>query len=305
MGAVLACIQHDVKKVLAYSTISQLGFMFMALGAGSAEAALFHLTTHAFFKSLLFLGAGVIIHAAHTQDMRLMGGLGPKMPFTAGCFTVGTFALAGGFPFSGFFSKDEIIAVLMHEHHYAVAGFALVASALTAFYVARMLFRIFSGPEQTELHEGPLLMLGPLGLLAAITVVLGFASPAYASFLGGEGRWPEIWVATLSLTIATGGIVLGWWMYGRRGVVVNTRIYKERYSKLYGALVQKLFFDLVYEKAVIRPFFWFADLFAAFDRRVIDAVVNLVAECMGTKRQVRVAIRRLRGRRPGERDRAT
>ena len=187
MGSLLACVQHDVKKVLAYSTISQLGYMFIALGAGNAEVALFHLTTHAYFKSLLFLGAGVIIHAAHTQYMRLMGGLGPKMPYTAGAFTVGCLALAGIFPLSGFFSKDEIIAILLHEEHFAAAALALLASGLTAFYVARMLFRVFSGPAQSELHEGSPTMVGPLLVLAGITLVLGWASPAYANFLGGHG----------------------------------------------------------------------------------------------------------------------
>jgi NADH:ubiquinone oxidoreductase subunit 5 (subunit L)/multisubunit Na+/H+ antiporter MnhA subunit len=184
-GGILACAQHDVKKVLAYSTISQLGFMFMALGAGHAEVALFHLTTHAFFKSLLFLGAGVIIHSAHTQDMRLMGGLGRHMPITAGVFTVGSLALAGIFPFSGFFSKDEIIAVLMHDGHSVVVGLALVASAITGFYVARMLFRIFSGPEQVELHEGHPSMLGPMASASA------GARPPSPSFSAGTACGPN------------------------------------------------------------------------------------------------------------------
>lgn len=275
MGGVLACVQHDVKKVLAYSTISQLGFMFIALGAGSAEVALFHLITHAFFKSLLFLGAGVIIHSAHTQDMRLMGGLGRHMPITAGTFTVGTLALAGIFPLSGFFSKDEIIAVLLHEHHYVSAALALTASGLTAFYVTRMLFRVFSGPEQTELHEGHKSMLGPMVALATITVGLGWASPAFAEFVGGHGVWPEPAVALPSLAIAAAGMTAGWWVYGRRGVVVNTRIYKLRFRYAYGALEQRLHFDGVYEAVLVRPFFAVAEVLARFDRGVLDGVVNL------------------------------
>jgi len=274
MGGALACAQHDVKKVLAYSTISQLGFMFLALGAGSAEAALFHLTTHAFFKSLLFLGAGVIIHAAHTQDMRLMGGLGRSMPITAGTFTVGTLALAGVFPLSGFFSKDEIIAVLLHEGHAVVAGMALTASAITAFYVARMLFRVFSGPQQSELHEGHWTMLAPMGALAGITVLLGWASPAFAGFLGGHGQWPELAVAIPSLTVAAAGLTAGWWMYGRRGVVVNTRIYKQRFSHVFGALDQRMYFDWLYDAALIRPYFALSGALADFDRNVLDGVVN-------------------------------
>jgi len=281
LGGVLACVQHDVKKVLAYSTISQLGYMFMALGAGSAEAALFHLTTHAFFKSLLFLGAGVIIHAAHTQDMRLMGGLGRRMPITAGTFTVGTLALAGVFPFAGFFSKDEIVAVLLHEGHFGVLALALVASALTGFYVARMLFRVFSGPEQTELHEGHASMLAPMVVLASITVVLGWASPAFAEFLGGHGQWPELVVALPSLTVAGLGMATGWWIYGRTGVVVNTRILKQRFVYTYGILEQKLHFDRVYELAVLSPYFRLADSLARFDRAVLDGVVNLAVSLWG------------------------
>ncbi len=275
LGGVLACVQHDVKKVLAYSTISQLGFMFMALGAGNAEAALFHLTTHAFFKSLLFLGAGVIIHAAHTQDMRLMGGLGRHMPITAGTFTVGTLALAGVFPFSGFFSKDEIIAVLLHEGHFAVMGLALLASALTGFYVARMLFRVFSGPEQTELHEGQTSMVAPMVVLAAITAFLGWASPGFAEFLGGHGKWPELVVALPSLSVAGVGMAAGWWIYGRRGVVLNTQILKQRFRYAYGVLDQRLHFDRIYHVTVLAPYFRLADALAAFDRSVLDGAVNL------------------------------
>ncbi len=274
MGGILACVQHDVKKVLAYSTISQLGFMFIALGAGDAEVALFHLVTHAFFKSLLFLGAGVIIHSAHTQDMRLMGGLGRHMPITAATFTVGTFALAGLFPFSGFFSKDEIIAVLIHHDHWYAAALALTASFLTAFYVNRLLFRVFSGPNQSELHEGHPTMLTSLVVLASITCVLGFASPAFAEFLGGEGMWPQPGIALPSLAVAAAGLVSGWWIYGRRGVVVNTRIYKERFARLYGILEQRLHFDTFYHQVIVEPFVLAARALAGLDRAVLDGAVN-------------------------------
>lgn len=277
LGGVLACIQHDVKKVLAYSTISQLGYMFIALGAGNAEVALFHLTTHAYFKSLLFLGAGVIIHSAHTQDMRHMGGLGRAMPITAATFGIGTLALAGIFPLSGFFSKDEIIAVLVHDGHFVVVGLAMIASGLTAFYVARLLFRVFSGPRQCELHEGMPTMVGPMVVLAAITLVLGWASPSFADFLGGHGVWPELGVALPSLFVAATGLGVGWWMYGRPGVVVNTMIYKERFPRGYRLLQRNLAFDAVYDAIIIRPFFVLSDALAAFDRKWLDGVVNAAA----------------------------
>jgi len=275
MGGLLACVQHDVKKVLAYSTISQLGLMFVALGAGSAVAALFHLTTHAFFKSLLFLGAGVIIHAAHTQDMREMGGLAKHMPFTTMTFTVGAMALAGVFPLAGFFSKDEIITVLLEEGHHVAFVAVLIASGLTAFYMTRLWFRVFSGPEQTEhLHEGHKSMVGPMVLLALITVVAGLGSPLYAELLGHEGKWPEVGVALASTAIAALGIGVGWWFYGRRWSVVNTRVWKQRFGGFYGALAQKMYFDLIYDFVFVRGYFVASRALAAFDIKGVDAVVN-------------------------------
>ena len=274
MGGVLACIQHDVKKVLAYSTISQLGLMVVALGAGSSEVALFHLTTHAYFKSLLFLGAGVIIHAAHTQDRRQMGGLGPKMPVTAATFTVGTLALAGLFPFSGFFSKDEIVAVLMREGHYTVLALTWVASLLTAYYVARLLFRVFAGPAQSEAHEGHTTMLTPMVVLAVITTVGGGGTVAFVDFLGGEGHWPKLIVAIPSLAVAGLGLATGWWVHGRKGAVVNTRIYKQRLTYVYGVLEQRVYFDWVYDNWLIRPFFALTRALARFDRSVLDTIIN-------------------------------
>ncbi len=163
VGGLLAMVQHDIKKVLAYSTISQLGYMFIALGAGGLVAGFYHLVTHAFFKSLLFLGAGVIIHAYHTQDMREMGGLARKLPWTTATFTIGSLALAGVFPFSGFWSKDEILTVLWHEDHYVAWAIALAAAFVTAFYVARLWFRVFTGPQQSEgLAEGHMEMIAPM-----------------------------------------------------------------------------------------------------------------------------------------------
>ncbi len=274
-AGLMAAVQHDIKKVLAYSTVSQLGLMFVALGAGSAVAALFHLTTHAFFKSLLFLGAGVIIHAAHTQDMREMGGLARHMPVTTATFTIGSLALAGVFPLAGFFSKDEIVTVLLHEHHYVTVGFVLLASGLTAFYVTRLWFRVFSGPEQAEeLHEAHRSMLGPMTLLAAITLVAGFAGPTYAEFLGHEGKWPEVTVALISTLVAAVGIGAGWWFYGGRSKVVNTRVWKQRLGYFYDALVQKLYFDLTYDTLFIKGYFRASEGASAFDAHVVDGVVN-------------------------------
>ena len=279
VAGLLASVQHDVKKVLAYSTISQLGLMFVGLGAGSALAGIFHLVTHAFFKSLLFLGAGVIIHSARTQDMREMGGLARYMPVTTAAFSAGALALAGIPPFAGFFSKDEILAVLWHGHHYIAFGAVLVASGLTAFYVTRLWFRVFSGPAQIEhLHDGHRSMLVPMGLLAIVTSVLGFGGQRFARFIGHEGGAIELPIAATALAVAGVGIAIAWWVYGRRSVVVNTRVYKQRMRTPYGVLVNKFLFDAVYDVLVIRPYLAFTGMLSTFDRSVIDGAVNGTAK---------------------------
>jgi NADH-quinone oxidoreductase subunit L len=279
VGGLLASVQHDVKKVLAYSTISQLGLMFMALGAGSVMAAMFHLVTHAFFKSLLFLGAGVIIHSAHTQDMREMGGLRKHMPVTWITVLIGSLALAGVIPFSGFFSKDEVISALLGAHQYWAVVVVFLASGLTAFYMTRMYFRVFEGPEQTEhLHEGSPLMLSPMVALATITVFLGAGSLAFAKFLGEHGEWPGLPLILVSTAVAATGIGTGWWFYGRRSVVVNTQAFKTVMGPLYSVLQHKLYFDVVYDSVFIKPYFVLTEALDMFDRSGIDAVVNGAAQ---------------------------
>jgi NADH-quinone oxidoreductase subunit L len=275
VGGLLAAVQHDIKKVLAYSTISQLGYMFIALGAGSLVAGMYHLITHAFFKSLLFLGAGVIIHAYHTQDMREMGGLAKFLPVTTLTFTAGSLALAGVFPFSGFWSKDEILTVLLHDHRYFAFAIALAAAFVTAFYVARLWFRVFTGPRQLEgLHEGHRTMLVPMVVLAAITTVIGFAGPSLGAFLGHKIPWPDPTAAGISTVTAALGLTLGWWAYGRRSIVLNTRSLKQRAGYAYDILAQKLYFDVTYEYFIVRPFMRLAAGLAVFDLKRVDGVVN-------------------------------
>ncbi len=275
LAGLLATVQHDIKKVLAYSTISQLGFMFIALGAGGSTAALYHLVTHAYFKSLLFLGAGVIIHAAHTQDMREMGGLAKKLPVTSLAFASGSLALAGIVPFSGFWSKDEILTVLLHEHQYAAFAIALMAAFITAFYVARLWFRVFTAPtQQKELHEGHRSMLAPMVALAVITAVIGFFGPTLGDFLGHEIPWPALGTAAISTVAALGGIALGWYVYGRRTSVVNTQALKQRFPHAYGVLANKYYFDLTYGYFVVGGYTALTRALATFDARVVDGVVN-------------------------------
>ncbi len=272
LGGSLALVQYDIKKVLAYSTISQLGYMFVALGTASEVAGLYHLVTHAFFKSLLFLAAGVIIHSTHTQDMREMGGLRKKMPVTTGVFTIGALALAGVFPLSGFFSKDEILASLLRGHHYAFFGFALLAALLTAFYVTRLWVRVFWGTGSDHAHEGHRVMLAPMVVLAAITLVIGFASVAFAGFLGHEGEWPEVGLAAASTLTALVGIGAGWWVYAMGKV--DTAELRERLRLPYLVLQQKYYMDRLYEAAFVKPFEKVAGAFARFDLGVIDGAVN-------------------------------
>ena len=151
----------------------------------------------------------------------------------------------------------------------------MLASAVTAFYVTRMWFRVFSGPEQTEkLHEGEPAMVAPLVVLAAITVVFGFGTLLFAGFLGHEGEWPVLFMWLLSVVIAGSGVAVGWWVYGRRSVVVNTRVWKERFGYFYDALNAKFYFDLTYSFFFVRGYFVLTSALSLFDGRAVDGVVN-------------------------------
>jgi NADH:ubiquinone oxidoreductase subunit 5 (subunit L)/multisubunit Na+/H+ antiporter MnhA subunit len=182
-AATIACTQFDIKRVLAYSTLSQLGYMVMALGVGGlgVTAGAFHLFTHAFFKALLFLGAGSVIHAVHSNDVRAMGGLRKKMPVTGITFLVGCLAISGVWPFAGFFSKDMILAALKEAHLMTLYAVALGVAFLTAFYMFRLYFLTFEGPapEHGHAHESPWTMTLPLVVLAALSCAAGFASLDY------------------------------------------------------------------------------------------------------------------------------
>ena len=179
-AATIGLVQTDIKRVLAYSTISQLGYMFVGVGVGAYAAGIFHLVTHAFFKALLFLGAGSVIHAlGGEQDLRKMGGLAPRMMTTTVTFLIGAFGLAGVPPLAGFFSKDEILAAVFHEHHYVLWLLLLAGAFMTAFYTFRLVFLTFFGaPRMSKevahhVHESPAAMTVPLIILAVATVVGG------------------------------------------------------------------------------------------------------------------------------------
>jgi NADH-quinone oxidoreductase subunit L len=278
VGALLAVVQYDIKKVLAYSTISQLGYMFIALGAGGEVAALFHLMTHAFFKSLLFLGAGAIIHATNTQDIREMGGLRKTMPWTTTVFIFGALALSGVFPFSGFWSKDDILMALYTSGTWyslvALAAAVLVA-ALTAFYMTRVCVRVFLGPEKAHAHEAHPAMVVPMAVLAALTAVVGFTSVAFSGFLGEAKGGLDLGMATVGSVAALSGIGAGWWVFAMKRV--DTEALKRRVPALYAAFDQKFYFDAVYHRVFVDGYFAVSGWLAKFDLAFVDGAVNGIA----------------------------
>jgi NADH-quinone oxidoreductase subunit L len=221
MGATIALVQTDIKRVLAYSTISQLGYMFLACGVGAFGIAVFHLFTHAFFKALLFLGSGSVIHAlSGEQDMRRMGGLRKHIPWTFATFLVGTLAIAGIWPLAGFFSKDAILASALGKHGNIFFVVGLVTALLTAFYMARLLFLTFFGKywgAEPHIHESPPSMLGPLVILAVGSAVGGFVNiphfvePVFRLPVHEEGHpgWLP-WVASFT---AVAGIAAAYYLY--------------------------------------------------------------------------------------------
>ncbi|HYZ87173.1 MAG TPA: NADH-quinone oxidoreductase subunit L, partial [Bryobacteraceae bacterium] len=208
IAATIACVQNDIKRVLAYSTVSQLGFMTMALGAGAYWVAMFHLFTHAFFKALLFLGAGNVLHATHEQDMRRIGGLRTAMPWTFRLMTIGTLAIAGLPPLAGFFSKDEILIALWASPQSSTLIFAiaLFTAALTAYYMFRMMRLTFFGMPQSETHahEASRAMLLPLGILAIGSIVTGWPYARFHHWIAPalRDRYSEPHNLTTALTFA-------------------------------------------------------------------------------------------------------
>ncbi len=296
MGALIACAQNDIKRILAFSTVSQLGYMMLAIGVGSWVAAIFHLLTHAFFKALLFLGAGSVIHAAHhEQDIRRLGGLRPKMKLTFATFAVGMMALSGvPFLFSGFWSKE---AILHAAHEWRVSSLPLYAGlaavVLTAFYMTRLVAEVFFGTPRSEeanhAHENSPAMTLPLILLAAGAVLLGFlGTPAYPwlqarlmgettvdvhSLLEGGG------LMMLSIVLVALGLGAGWALYGRRprAKAESPDPLAARAPRLITALANRLGFDELYAATVGRLSSGFATLAAFLEVFVWDGAVRFLA----------------------------
>ena len=295
-AATIACVQNDIKRVIAYSTISQLGYMFLGVGVGAFASGIFHLYTHAAFKALLFLGAGAVIHALHhEQDIQRMGGLRPHMRVTAYTFAVGALANAGIFPFAGFWSKDEILFAAFNGGFYVLWFLGLAGAFLTGFYMARLYFLTFEGEYRGDphhahdIHDAPPTMGIPLIVLAVCSVVAGFVGippeqGPFHQFLapvlhhGGAAQAAAhglaVPMAVLSLLVAGAGIGVGYLFY----VSVSWRNVPE----IWAARLQGLY-RVVYHKYYVDELFWaiFGDGFLGLsrftsqvDEKVVDGAVN-------------------------------
>ena len=296
-AAAVACCQSDIKRVLAFSTISQIAFMMVSLGVcteyttghehvGSLGymASMFHLFTHAMFKALLFLGAGCIIHAVHSNEMSAMGGLRKYMPITHITFLIACLAISGIPPFSGFFSKDEILTAAF-AYMPAMGWIMTAIAAMTAFYMFRLYFGIFWGTENKELHahhtphEAPLTMTFPLMFLAVVTCVAGFIP--FGHFVSADGAAYDIhldWnVAGTSIIIAVASIFLATYMYiGERQPKADAMA--EKFSKLHQWAFKRFYLDEVYQYITHRIIFAHVSKpIAWFDRHVVDGFFNFLA----------------------------
>ena len=293
-AASVACVQSDIKRVLAFSTISQIGFMMVALGVCTSAdphegglgymAGMFHLFTHAMFKALLFLGAGSIIHAVHSNEMSAMGGLRKYMPVTHWTFLIACLAIAGIPPFSGFFSKDEILTACF-QFSPAMGWIMTIIAAMTAFYMFRLYCGIFWGKENKELHaehtphESPLSMTFPLVVLAAITVVAGFIP--FGHFVSSNGHSYDIHLDTqvmlTSILIAVIAIALAVSIYARSKQPVADAL-QRRFRGLWTAAYHRFYIDEIYQfithkiifGCISRPIAW-------WDRHVVDGFFNFLA----------------------------
>jgi NADH-quinone oxidoreductase subunit L len=283
MAATIGVTQNDIKRVLAYSTISQLGLMVMGLGVGGYTAGMFHLTTHAFFKALLFLGAGSVIHAMHTNDIKQMGGLGKIMPHTYRTFLIGTLALAGIFPFAGFWSKDEILLEALH-HHPIFFAFGALTSFLTAFYMFRVIFYTFPGKlrsHKAHPHESPPVMTTPLWILAFFAVFIGFVG---APFLGNpfhhfihfedlEAVPFDVLLAVGSLMIAGAGVLAAAVVYHWK--IVSSESLRKAAGPLYTLVANKYYFDELYQIVFVNGAMAIGRALRTFDVYIVDGIVNL------------------------------
>lgn len=278
-AATLALVQKDIKRILAFSTLSQLGYMVMVIGIGSITAGMFHLTTHAFFKCMLFLGAGSVIHAVHTQDIFEMGGLWKKMPITTWTFVIGALSLAGIFPLAGFWSKDEILLATQTAGFTGLYWIATIVAGMTAFYMFRLIFVAFFGQRRTDHHakESNLWMTGPLIVLAGFAIFSGWImfKMGYAEMVFfGQPHHAEVnlSVAMTSTVFALGGIALAWLIYYKKAV--DTDMLMHKFQPVYNLLWHKFYIDEFYEWIFAHIMLGIGFLFNQTDRKVVDGVAD-------------------------------
>lgn len=299
LGATIALTQNDIKKVLAYSTVSQLGLMFTALGLGAYSIAVFHVITHAFFKALLFLGSGSVIHGmGGEQDIRRMGGLKSHMKITHLTFLIGTIAIAGIPPLAGFFSKDQIVGHAF-EHNKIVFVLALIVSALTAFYMFRLYFLTFHGKfrgthdQEHHLHESPKVMTIPLMVLAVLSIVGGFIGFPHAigeslhlhhwldhflegtvvSTLSSMDAGTEAMLMVVATAIALGSLFFAWNMYKKKSELALED--NEIESGAHQMLLNKYYIDELYDAIIRKPVDKISGFFGKWiEPRVIDGLVT-------------------------------
>jgi NADH-quinone oxidoreductase subunit L len=279
LAATLACVQSDIKRVLAYSTVSQLGYMMAAIGAGFAGAGFLHLLTHGVFKALLFLAAGAVIHAVGTNDIFAMGGLARRMPQTFIVFLIGTLSLAGIPFFAGFFSKEEILGAAWTGGLTVPFGMLVLAAFLTAFYMFRVVFIAFlgartapSGHGEAHAHDAPVTMALPLWILAALAMGIGIwfsVSHPEAAFAAPG------WLTPLAITVAVAGIALAWLVYGLRAI--SAARLSEAFAWIGEAAVERFWLDDLFALVYRRVILGVSGAIGWVDRYVVDGVLNALS----------------------------
>ncbi|WP_201002441.1 NADH-quinone oxidoreductase subunit L [Paenibacillus glycanilyticus] len=287
-AATVALAQNDIKRILAYSTISQLGYMVMAMGLGSMTGGIFHLFTHAFFKALLFLAAGSVIHAVHTQNIHEMGGLGSKMRITAWTFAIGALSLSGIPPFSGFWSKDAILASALEENPFLFAV-GLAAAFCTALYMSRLFFIVFTGKSRlqqpAEVKESSKVMTIPLLVLAVISVGAGFIETPWNGWLGNwltdgaEDVHASGAAIVASIAVGVLGIYVGWLMYGKGSI--ERGVAGAKMPWLVHLLERQYYVNEFYDAVIVKTVRAVGKSLNAFDEYVIGGAVRLVGVTAG------------------------
>ena len=276
----IALVMTDMKRILAYSTISHLGLMMLSIGTGAVGAALFHLVVHGISKALLFLGAGNVMHSTNDEtDCWRLGGLKSKMPITAGIFLIGSLSLAGIAPLSGFFSKDEILSSVYQEMGLGFLIVTLAGGFVSALYIARLFLITFTGTSRTDAaknaHESPVLMLFPVVMLTIVAIFLGMVAipmgefKGFTSFVEQESKFHIIpWLLVVSLLIAILGVVVGWLYYGKSRL--SHKSMALRLGFMYKGALKGFWIDAIYQFVIDRIVLESGRLIATFDRIVIN-----------------------------------